>query len=86
MGMRVAESLDEVHDQFNFKFKIMDKKTLVNKLSESYEKFKREFHITSQLSATGYHLAGPNSTPSEHLFLHDIGCHKFASPLLWALA
>jgi hypothetical protein len=41
--------------------------------------------LTLQLSETGYHLAGRSSKASEHFYLHDIGCHKSASPLLWAL-
>lgn len=32
--------------------------------------------ITSQLSATGDHLTGPNSKPSGRYYLHDIGCHS----------
>jgi hypothetical protein len=49
-GESVAATLNEVHDQFAFKFKTMDKKTLVNRLSESYEKFKRKFNIKSKLT------------------------------------
>ena len=40
--------------------------------------------ITSQLSATVYHLAGPDSMPSGHFYMHDIVSHIFASPLFGA--